>query len=708
MDKSQSDTYKYLLADARKALADNRLFSALESLRGMATFLKAGNEADELARLTEAYRQLLDYMVRGADDPARNAMYRHFVVRAHELSTALERRGELAEESSFYARAYRKHSPLREGISGESLMPDHGWMEPEVFNMLWLSAPFTPAEEAAWSDWFTTSHDETSLYRACLAVSGLTLGAMRFFDVAKYRILLDLCLSADVMLRVRAMVGLIFVHLLHAERVKLYPDVVSRLKLLSDADGFRQEMELLQAQLFLTLETQRIEQGLQKEMMPEVMKRMKGLRLNRTLGLEELKDKLSEADLNPEWEEDGTPSKLAGYLREFAELQQRGADMYMGTFKMLKQRFPFFSVAANWFWPFTFRHPDIPEDARNNPTINLLVRGAALCDSDKYSFCLMASMLPAGVMGEGLKQKLEEAMGGDASPGTDFWTNQPTEVTFKEALRSYVQGFYRFCHLFVHRDAFVNPFKLNMFLADYPPFDSLLVENDFLGRMADLAFKDKSWLLAFGLYSRISPEHCTAGRYQRMGYCAEQTGQKQKALEAYITADSMKPHSVWTLRRLAALWRNEGQFDKAHNCYEELDSLEPDHADTSLRLAECCIHLKRYDEAFKHLFKANWLDPDSTFPHRALAWCYLLTEQYDKAERYYEKVLADQPTAADWLNAGHAAWLLGKPAVAVERYRKANTQQSSENFLRDDAALLQAAGLSADDLAMMTDAVCSR
>ena len=113
MDKSQSDTYKYLLADARKALADNRLFSALESLRGMATLLKAGSEADELARLTEAYRQLLDYMVRGAADPARNAMYRNFVVRAYELSTALERRGELAEESSFYALTYRKLSPLR-------------------------------------------------------------------------------------------------------------------------------------------------------------------------------------------------------------------------------------------------------------------------------------------------------------------------------------------------------------------------------------------------------------------------------------------------------------------------------------------------------------------------------------------------------------------------------------------------------------------
>ena len=229
MDKSQSDTYKYLLADARKALADNRLFSALESLRGMATLLKAGSEADELARLTEAYRQLLDYMVRGAADPARNAMYRNFVVRAYELSTALERRGELAEESSFYALTYRKLSPLREGFSGEQMLPQSGWSEQELFNLLWLSAPFTPAEEAAWSDWFTTPRDDDALYRACLAVSALTLSAMRFFDVAKYRILIDLCLSSDVMLRVRAMVGLIFVHLIHAEHVNFYPDVVSRL-----------------------------------------------------------------------------------------------------------------------------------------------------------------------------------------------------------------------------------------------------------------------------------------------------------------------------------------------------------------------------------------------------------------------------------------------------------------------------------------------
>ena len=73
-----------------------------------------------------------------------------------------------------------------------------------------------------------------------------------------------------------------------------------------------------------------------------MMARMKDFRLDRSLGVDELKDKLTEADLNPEWEADGTPSKLAAHMKEFMDLQQRGADMYMSSFKLLKQRFPFF------------------------------------------------------------------------------------------------------------------------------------------------------------------------------------------------------------------------------------------------------------------------------------------------------------------------------------------------------------------------------
>ena len=109
---------------------------------------------------------------------------------------------------------------------------------------------------------------------------------------------------------------------------------------MADVPSFISELELIQAQLFLSLETKRIEQNLRDEIIPRMMDRMRHPKIDRSLGLDELKDKLSEIDLNPEWEEDGTPSKLAEHMKEFVELQQRGADMYLSSFKMLKQRFP--------------------------------------------------------------------------------------------------------------------------------------------------------------------------------------------------------------------------------------------------------------------------------------------------------------------------------------------------------------------------------
>ena len=49
------------------------------------------------------------------------------------------------------------------------------------------------------------------------------------------------------------------------------------------------------------------------------------------------------------------------------------------------------------------------------------------------------------------------------------------------------------------------------------------------------------------------------------------------------------------------------------------------------------------------------------------------------------------------LNAGHTAWLGGRVAEAVSRYRKALPEESPEDFLKEDAALLQEAGKTVDD-----------
>lgn len=698
-------TYTYLLSDARKSLTDHRLLSALESLRGLATLLHATTAADEAGSLLDSYQLLLNYMTLGAEDPQRAKMYQGFDRRAWELCDLLDRKGLLTNTTCHYTTSLRTLQQLR----GEDLTPAtilSGTLPPrDIFDALWLSDAWSSEDEASV---FGFLHDkDIPSHLKALALSAITLSALQFFDIAKYRQLLGAAQRPDPLLRVRALVGLVFIHMAHPGRPMRYPDIEAQLSLMSDNLQFKAEIELIQMQLFLSLETKRIERDLREEIIPQMMKRINHLRLDRSLGIEELKEKLSASELNPEWENNGKSSKLADSMKEYMRLQERGADMYLGSFKMLKQRFPFFNVAANWFYPFTLSHPDISKAACNNDTLRLLLRGVSLCDTDKYCFAFMAEMfnkLPSGMQlgGKDIGDLLQEMK---ARHDEDNPTIPDAQADFKAELRSYVQAFYRFCHLYTHRESFANPFRLNPLLIDYTPFDRLLADNDYIARMADFAFTDKAYALALNLFERIPQDQRTAAQCQKLGYCYEDTRRTSDAIHAYELANALRPSSEWTLQHLAACHRLAGNYQEALLYYTELSKLRPENTLVALRQAECLIHLDRHEEAFKYLFKADYLSPDNGQSTRALAWCSLLTHKYEQAERYYIKILGDNPTPSDWLNAGHAAWLQGNIREAIHRYSHALPGESPEKFLDADRALLLSAGLTAQDLSLMTDAV---
>ncbi len=703
-------TYTYLLSDARSALKARRLRSALGSLRGLAVMLHDTATADELDTLTTSYAIMLDYMERGAADPERRKLYHSFTRRVWELSDTLARRGLLTDKTAFYTttRATLVNLLGTEPRLPHLLTPDTSARN--VFDTLWTSGAWTAEDEAAVAVYLgaTEVSDDLKL----LALSAITLAAMAYFDIAKVRTLISLVGSPDLAQRVRALVGLTFVLMTHRDRLDAYPEETGRLKALTSGDEhFTADIEALQTQLFLSLETQRIERDLQEKLIPKMMKRIEHLRLDRSLGLDELKDKLATADLNPEWEADGQPSDLAKYMTEFVELQQRGADMYMSSFKMLKQRFPFFQAACNWFYPFTLAHPDIPEAARRSDTLRLMLRGAGLCDSDKYSFAFMVALMPGtkatdmlGIAGvEGAQQadvdRIIEGLDQAHEGGT-------RSDRVRELMRSYVQGFYRFTRLFIHRESFVDPFRTDPFLADLAPYAHLLTDGTFVARMAEVAFQDKTYALALSLYRRMNHGPLGAEHWQKMGFCAEQTGDLKQALNAYTMANDLKPASTWTLRHLANTIRQLGSYDFAFDVYKQLAQLLPDDAGVAMRQAECLIHLERYEEAFHFLFKADYLSEGPSPALRALGWCSLLTGKIEQAEKYYRRILDEQdPGPADWLNAGHAAWLSGHTAEAIARYRKALPADHPEDFLKEDADLLHSRGLTDDDLALMTDAV---
>ena len=140
-----------------------------------------------------------------------------------------------------------------------------------------------------------------------------------------------------------------------------------------------------------------------------------------------------------------------------------------------------------------------------------------------------------------------------------------------------------------------------------------------------------------------------------------------------------------------------------------LSILLPDDLQVERRLGETLVHLGRYDEAFKHLYKVDYLAPDQPRTLRALAWCSFMAQKPEQAERFYAKLLAAHPTADDYMNAGHTAWVTGNIPTAIERYRNClkiqEVDHMPDDFFNTDADVLAVYGLMPDDFRILIDAV---
>lgn len=699
MDK----TYSYLLKDARKALEESHLSSALSALREVATGMKVWNIAEECKSLEESYAMLLNYLEKGSEDPERVMMYRKFTKRAFELCDELDRLWELEKNDSFYATTFHTLQKLKgNDFTLVGLLEKREKDVRTLFDAIWTSPLLGRAEEKAVNSFMA---DDSVLHEhKCLLLSALTLSTLQFFDEAKIQILMDQSLSLDVEIRVRALSGFAFAMVTHEKRVARHEQVLGRLHMMMDLPAFVKELEILQQQLFLTLETKRIEKNLQEKIFPEVMKKLKDARLDQSIGLDGIVAIPIEEEFNPDWKKDKEQKKFEKYIKHLADLQERGADMFIGSFRTLKQRFPFFAVAANWFYPFSLNHPDIPKGSTESSLMRLLAGHAGLCDSDKYSFCLMFQLIPPQSR-EMMRQNLGQFIDQINISQADLPSFEE-KYSFRVALRSYVQGFYRFCNLFIHRKDFPNPFQQNLFLPDCKAFEELLNDDDRLLRLVDFAFQDGAYPLAQKLYKKVKPDLLSAEILQKWGFACEKTNQLADASTYYEAACLMKENSTWTLQRLGTCALRLGEYERALHSFMKLEEIRPEDTQVALHTAECFIHLEEYEEAFKRLFKVDYLAPNSGTATRALAWCSLLTGKYEQAERFYMKVLGEKPTPTDFLNAGHAAWLLGVLPQAIERYRKSITDPSeASKFLDEDTPILLKAGKSCEEIAMMVDAV---
>jgi len=127
-----------------------------------------------------------------------------------------------------------------------------------------------------------------------------------------------------------------------------------------------------------------------------------------------------------------------------------------------------------------------------------------------------------------------------------------------------------------------------------------------------------------------------------------------------------------------------------------------------MQIGHCYAELGKFKDALNVYFKLDALKDENVKVWRAISWCLFISGNIKQADYYVNKLLENEPTAHDYLNAGHVSWCLRRLPEAIEFYRKSiNLHQDNwdlfmESF-NEDKQFLIANGIDADEIPLFID-----
>ncbi len=678
-------------------LDERHLGEAIELLQNIADTLGDWQLLDEVSNISSAYGLLLHYMEQGIDDPARDKQHTNFIANCYciaDKAAQAERRRQ--------NNALQKTRPIEdilkdlENIGLKNITSELGLEEKnrhvelytELFNCSY-NAPLWNEESAATSqqiiDSALISENDKALF-----ISGLFIGTLQTFDSRKLLFFIDnYSTTTNDFLRVRLLVAIGLVLYTFNRRLFAFPAIADKVKHLYGNTRFCTDMQTLQLLTIESLSTHEVDRKMREEIIPAMLKN--GNFNPAKFGIDSLEE-ISEQ--NPEWK------NIEQQVGKLAELEAGGADIYYSTFSALK-RYSFFNNAANWLYPFDKNHPSIPEHMRKAGTKGIaaaLLKSETLCDSDKYSFCMLTT------------QMTEEQIRMIVSQLPEIGEqNIPTVRTSESIYRNYLRDLFRFFYLFNGKSKPANPFEKEISLLDCNILSDIF--NDYAGinRISAFALKKEKYDMAVSyLLLNEKSGNTDAETYQKLGFCYQKKKMYFDAIAAYEKAYALKGDSRWTIQHLAQTNRIVGNYKEALNYYKLLDSTNDEDAKTAFRCGECLVHMERYDEAIKEFYKAEYLNPSLIAATRAIAWCSVLTDDIYVARKYYNKILLHGEQGDDLINAGHAAWIDKDIKSAITYYVNAYRQLKSSDFQKKfhaDIEVLNTHGITGNDIMLMIDLI---
>ena len=407
--------------------------------------------------------------------------------------------------------------------------------------------------------------------------------------------------------------------------------------------------------------------------------------------------------------------RMEQHMKELADMQQQGMDVYFGGFAQMK-RFPFFATLSNWFVPFSPSNAALDEPLETlgqQGFIASLFQTGPFCDSDKYSF-LFAVQRIYSQMPPQLRDMMRHA-----KVAIDE-EHLPKDLSaFRR--RQYLQSLYRFFALNDWRTAFRNPmpdlddqYNHNLaFLTDYFHIGNALQEAVTLIALAE---RRAHWPMAYALFEHykvpfyrwdgILPDKLDSmltylrlrirfERYEKahgeqscfwedLGTHASQLiylsalSNPESGLRYEELFDRTNPPTSVSmqvernvrftsdvdLRRCAAAYYCNHQWEAAALAYRELLRRD-ERTEYKIYLGLALTQQRLFDEALKLLYPLYFDTPSLPVTH-AIAWILLNQTQLERADRLYDELFAQHELVADdYLNAAYAKWFLRKMDAAI-------------------------------------------
>ena len=720
-----------------KLVLEQRLNEAFLLLTDLVTEARLADLRLQLEGLKTTYLNLLSYTFRGVRDPQRNRIYHSLIVSMLELADNIKQ-NVLIQSGSHTQLMKREMEKVLElarnkatqniselalqqnlsdalfGISSdglsEMLSEETVLIPSRVFNFIWLNGKYTEDDLRL----IQTIRNSKSLpwHQKSLVVSAITLSSLTCFDEEKFLLLSDFYDDREQGTWQRAFTGLIISLYLYNGRVELYPRVMERLKAYAADDRFGKDMELFFIQVIKAKGTEKVTQKFREEILPDIAKIE--TKLKEKLDLDNILPENYMEDKNPNWEHLFSDSPgLLDKIEQMSELQMDGHDLFMGTFSMLKH-FDFFNEISNWFLPF-HRESEVlltsmptDEDFDRDAFLDGLENAFYMCDSDKYSFGFNIRYLPTD------QRKFMEGMFGMEAGSLKEITEEERLLNKPErdahVFTQYIQDLYRFYKLHPFRAEFFDIFGLSWNIQNTTFFDVLVPFPAIKRRLGEFLFEQEYFDHALDIFQSLLTRQEAGDQdiYEKLAYCYQRKGNFKEALGYYLKAELFGTNRMWNIKKIIYCYRT--LKDSTNALVWCLEAVRSDPSDIYIhtQAGNCYLDLMAFDKALEHYFKVEFLAPDNKKVLRPISWCAFTTGKLTIARKYSNAILAANPGAHDYINAGHLALSRGDKPQAIAWYKKSielkeiTFEKFVSVFAQDKPYLLQN-GVEEEELPLLLD-----